>query len=199
MIRKPIFVLAGPTLSGKTTLLDYIVQLKKAEKVVTITTRPMRPGEVDGIDYMFIANEQFLAMRNAGEIIASRSYVVEGGAVWYYGIEAASLDEYKNPIVITDLEGIKDLMNEFGAKNVYVFSLEIQEETQMKRLEKRAEANRGEQLRRVYADQTAFAKIKNWSDLTLQAEDDLHENAVKIINVMTRLTDRHNQGIRVLN
>lgn len=199
MIRKPIFVLAGPTLSGKTTLLDYIVQLKKAEKVVTITTRPMRPGEVDGIDYMFITNEQFLAMRNAGEIIASRSYVVANGEIWYYGIEAASLDEYKNPIVITDLEGIKDLMSEFGAKNVYVFSLEIQEETQMKRLEKRAEANKSEQLRRVYADKDAFAKIKNWSDLTLQAEGDLHENAVEIINVMGKLTDRHNQGIRVLN
>lgn len=198
-MKKPIFVLVGPTLSGKTTLLDYIVQLKKAEKVVTITTRPMRPGEIDGKDYFFIKYEQFVAMKMDNKIIASRSYVVENGDIWCYGIEAESLAEYENPIVITDPEGIKGIMTEYGAKNVFVISLEVKEETQMERLEKRKEDNRGEQLRRIYADQIAFEKIENWADLTLQAEDDLHENAVAIINAMERMTTQHKQGIKELN
>lgn len=56
-LTKPIFVLAGKTLSGKTTLLNYLLDYcrktdhNRVHKVVTITTRPKRPGEIDGQDY----------------------------------------------------------------------------------------------------------------------------------------------------
>ncbi len=55
-----LLILAGPAGSGKTTLCDRLVaENPKIERVVTCTTRSPREGEVDGIDYHFLTNEQF--------------------------------------------------------------------------------------------------------------------------------------------
>ena len=55
-----LMIIAGPAGSGKTTLAGRIVaEVTGAEKVVTATTRPARPGEVDGRDYHFLSEEQF--------------------------------------------------------------------------------------------------------------------------------------------
>lgn len=57
----PVFLLlAGPAGSGKTTLCERLVaERPDIEKVVTATTRPMRPGEIDGVHYHFLSVAQF--------------------------------------------------------------------------------------------------------------------------------------------
>ena len=53
-------IIAGPAGSGKTTLCERLIQeYSSIERVVTCTTRPPRPGEVDGEDYHFFSNEAF--------------------------------------------------------------------------------------------------------------------------------------------
>ena len=55
-----LMIVAGPAGTGKTTLAERLVsEMKGVEKVVTSTTRPARPGEVDGLDYHFFTEEQF--------------------------------------------------------------------------------------------------------------------------------------------
>lgn len=56
-----LFILSGPTASGKTTLAQNILQLSALHihKVITTTTRPPRPTEVDGKDYHFISDATF--------------------------------------------------------------------------------------------------------------------------------------------
>jgi len=65
-----LLVLAGPAGSGKSTLCDRMVaEVPGFSRVVTTTTRPPRPGEVDGIHYHFLTPAQFDAKVAAGEFL----------------------------------------------------------------------------------------------------------------------------------
>ena len=65
-----LMIIAGPAGTGKTTLAARIVaEVSGVEKVITVTTRPSRPGEVDGKDYHFFTEEQFDRSLAQGEFL----------------------------------------------------------------------------------------------------------------------------------
>jgi guanylate kinase len=68
---KPILLLiSAPSGAGKTTLGDGLLrQNPSLRRVITCTTRAPRPGEVDGVDYHFLAQEDFAARMEAGEFL----------------------------------------------------------------------------------------------------------------------------------
>jgi len=58
-----LFIVAAPSGGGKTTLVKHLSQsMENIEISISHTTRPMRPGERDGVDYHFINDEQFHSM-----------------------------------------------------------------------------------------------------------------------------------------
>lgn len=60
-----LFVLSGPSGVGKDAVLSRMKQLgRNFHYVVTATTRPIRPGERDGVDYIFTGRENFHQMIN---------------------------------------------------------------------------------------------------------------------------------------
>lgn len=66
----PVTVLAGPTAVGKGTVAAYIREHYPEIKLsVSATTRPARPGEIDGVHYFFVSDEQFDRMLAAGEML----------------------------------------------------------------------------------------------------------------------------------
>lgn len=65
-----MFVLSSPSGAGKTTLSRLLIeQVQGLTLSVSATTRPMRPGEVDGRDYRFVDNEAFEQMVQRGELL----------------------------------------------------------------------------------------------------------------------------------
>ena len=67
-----IFVLSAPSGAGKSTLAQAVIAATpELVRSVTYTTRPPRPGEVDGGDYHFISHEAFLQRLGAGEMLES--------------------------------------------------------------------------------------------------------------------------------
>jgi len=65
-----LVVLAGPAGVGKSTLCDRLVaEVPLFERVITATTRPPRPNEIDGRDYHFLTPAQFDAKLAAGEFL----------------------------------------------------------------------------------------------------------------------------------
>src|ERR1700738_3249828 len=65
-----MFVLSSPSGAGKTTLSRMLVAEKPALQMsVSATTRPKRPGEVDGKDYYFVDQDRFNAMVAKGELL----------------------------------------------------------------------------------------------------------------------------------
>jgi guanylate kinase len=67
-----MFVLSSPSGAGKTTLSRLLIQQMPGLKMsVSATTRPMRPGEVDGRDYHFIDKAKFDLMSKGNELLES--------------------------------------------------------------------------------------------------------------------------------
>ena len=67
-----LVVLSGPSASGKGTLVAALRALDRPwHFAVTATTRPMRAGEVDGEDYIFLDADTFLRMRERDELLES--------------------------------------------------------------------------------------------------------------------------------
>jgi guanylate kinase len=65
-----MFVLSSPSGAGKTTLSRLLIERTPGLKMsVSATTRPMRPGEVEGRDYHFIDKARFEAMAGNGELL----------------------------------------------------------------------------------------------------------------------------------
>jgi guanylate kinase len=65
-----LIVLSGPSGVGKDAVRQRMRQRRLPfHFVVTVTTRPQRPGEVDGQDYFFVSREQFESMIARGELI----------------------------------------------------------------------------------------------------------------------------------
>src|ERR1700709_821430 len=65
-----MFVLSSPSGAGKTTLSRLLIDKMPGLKMsVSATTRPMRPGEVDGRDYFFVDKSRFETMTRDGELL----------------------------------------------------------------------------------------------------------------------------------
>lgn len=63
-------ILTGPSGVGKTTVVDALLRLFPSScRVVTMTTRSPRPGEVDGRDFHFLSRPEFERLRDAGEFL----------------------------------------------------------------------------------------------------------------------------------
>jgi len=63
-----LIIVSGPSGTGKTTLAHQVCDRGEAVFSVSCTTRPPRPGEVDGRDYFFLTEENFLARVAGGEL-----------------------------------------------------------------------------------------------------------------------------------
>jgi guanylate kinase len=65
-----LVILSGPSGVGKDTVLDaWRARNPRVRRVVAYTTRPMRPGEVDGVDYNFVSVDRFREMAAEGAFL----------------------------------------------------------------------------------------------------------------------------------
>ena len=78
-----LVVVSGPSGAGKTTVMRRVFEECPLPLVASVsaTTRPPRPGEVDGVDYRFLSHEEFELRRKRGEFI--ECFEVFGGGHWY--------------------------------------------------------------------------------------------------------------------
>lgn len=78
-----VVVVSGPSGVGKTTVVRHLVATcpLPLKQSVSATTRPPRPGEVDGVDYHFLSHEEFVRRRLAGEFL--ECFEVYGAGYWY--------------------------------------------------------------------------------------------------------------------
>src|SRR5256885_6328768 len=64
-----LFVISAPSGAGKTTLVDALRKTSEFVYSVSCTTRPARAGEVEGEDYRFLSEEEFIARARSGEFL----------------------------------------------------------------------------------------------------------------------------------
>ena len=153
----------GKTASGKDTILNEIVKLGYC-KLVTYTTRPIRPGEVNGINYHFISTDDFQIKNKNGFFAETTSYKVASGETWYYG--SAIKDYDKDSVMIVNPDGIKKI-RKINSLNPIVFYIQADEDVIKERLRKRGD-NPKEAERRIEADKKDFFCVEKYADYNIK-------------------------------
>lgn len=154
-----MILLIGKTCSGKDTILNEIVKLGY-KKIVTYTTRPIRPGEVDGVNYHYISRDDFLIKEANGFFAETTCYNVATGDTWYYG--SATEDYDKDKVMIVNPDGIKQI-SKIMSLNPVVFYIQTNESVTRQRLLKRGD-NPKESDRRIESDNKDFFGIEKYVD-----------------------------------
>ena len=67
-------MVSGPSGAGKSSVVAGLAERLPFHFSVSMTTRPPRPGEVDGTDYLFVSRAGFLTARDAGELLEWAEY-----------------------------------------------------------------------------------------------------------------------------
>ena len=99
-----MLVILGESASGKTTLLKMFIEANpKYHKVVTYTTRPMRDGEVDGVDYHFVTQAVFDTLVESNFFVEHAKY-----RDWCYGTAKKDC-EGENVVAILTPAGLRAL------------------------------------------------------------------------------------------
>jgi guanylate kinase len=163
--RSVLMLIAGPAGSGKTTLSERLVATRpEFERVITATTRPMRPGEVDGVHYHFLTDAEFDARVARGEFLEWAT--VHGRDRRYGTLRRAVLEPLaagRNLVLNVDVQGVRSFRTaaqtepQLRAALVTVFVIPASLDQLRARLRQRGQDSAEEIERRM---QTAAAEIR---------------------------------------
>jgi guanylate kinase len=140
-------IIVGPGGAGKDYLAKQLME-RGYHRAVSCTTRPMRPNEVDGVDYHFITDREFRRMIHENKF---REWYSFGDQNWLYGTTEESFQSAN--LFIMSPPVLKTIGTEVLESSIIVF-LDIPEDKRKARLEARADADSVE--RRLYADAEDF-------------------------------------------
>lgn len=160
-----IFYLMGKSSSGKDTLYKKILEDERVslKTIVPYTTRPIREGEEEGVEYHFVTKEQLEEIQASGNVIELRTYETCHGLWHYFTVDDGQIDLSKEDyLIIGTLESYEKTRDYFGQKNVIAIMIELDDGLRLHRAierEHKQENPKYEELcRRFLADSRDFSK-----------------------------------------
>jgi guanylate kinase len=145
-----LFVVAAPSGAGKTTLTRALLEREPAIRLsVSYTTRPPRPGEIDGVDYHFVTPERFRALQSTGEFLEHA--LVHGN--WYATSATwlkAQVESGQDVLLEIDWQGALQV-RKLVPESVHIFILPPSLASLEERLVRRGQDDEGTIARRVSA------------------------------------------------
>lgn len=153
-----IIAICGKAGAGKDTLLRKIMQIENTKmflhEIVSCTTRPPREGEVDGVNYHFMTNEEFAQKILKGEMLEATIF-----NDWCYGTALQSLDVNKVNIGVFNPEGIETLLQDFRI-NLRAYYVDVPgKERLIRQLNREESPDVDEIIRRYKADEEDFMDL----------------------------------------
>lgn len=176
-----MLILIGPSASGKTESAKIMINRYPISRVVTCTTRPKRLNEIDGFDYHFLSEEEFLVKKKQGYFIETTEY-----NQYYYGTPRNELGDDK--FIILEPKGLESFLK-LNIDLVAIF-LNTYEETRIERMKQRKDKIKNIRSR-IKEDKKEFNidaikgldLVINTTDLSLsRVADMIYKNYIDILN-----------------
>ena len=177
-----MLVLSSPSGAGKTTISRNLLKRdRNLTMSVSVTTRPKRPGEVEGQDYFFIDKTEFNLMVNRGELL---EYAKVFGH--YYGTPRVPVEKAlgsgRDVLFDIDWQGTQQLKASARADLVSVFILPPSTAELEKRLKTRAQDSA-----KVVAERMAKAadEMSHWAEYDyIIVNRDVQESVVRVEGIL---------------
>lgn len=160
-----LFCVMGKSSSGKDTLYQMIQTELQFDVIVPYTTRPIREGETEGVEYHFVTEQRVAELEAAGKIIEIRAYDTVHGIWKYMTVDDEQIDfAKKNYLMIGTLEAYQKLKAYYGEKHLVPIYIEVEDGVRLQRAlnrERQQEQPKYAELcRRFLADEVDFSEEK---------------------------------------
>ncbi len=162
-----IYCIMGKSSTGKDTLFKKILgdECLALKTIVPYTTRPMRAGEQNGVEYFFCDEEKVEQLEREGRIIELRAYDTVHGIWKYFTVNDDQIDlKNQDYLIIGTLESYLKIRDCFGKDKVVPIYIEVEDGERLSRAlcrERMQENPKYEELcRRFLADSKDFSEEK---------------------------------------
>jgi guanylate kinase len=136
--RGMLIVLTGPSGVGKDTVLRELFNLDPSlDYCVSYTTRPPRPGEIDGVSYWFVDEPTFRAMIDRDEFFEWSTVYGELKGRTFESVNKA-IASGRDTVIKIDVQGAEKIRGRLGEAAMYIFLLPPSAEALEQRLVERA-------------------------------------------------------------
>ena len=190
-MQNKIIIISSPSGAGKTTICNYLLKsFKNIEISISCTTRPQRKTEINGQDYFFLSNNDFIKLK-------TKKYFIETAKVfdYYYGSPSKNIKKaFKNNKHILfdiDWQGAKKLRQNFDQSNIIdFFILPPNKKELKKRLKKRGRDNNQEIKKRLLLAVSEISHYKEYKYVLVNDKiTNTVNNLIKIINYSLFIDD----------
>lgn len=162
-----IFYLMGKSSSGKDTIYKALLSNKELnlKKIIPYTTRPIRDGEQDGVEYFFTNEEGLAELVQKKAVIEQRAYNTFYGVWKYFTVFDKQIDlVHNNYLIIGTPESFAATKDYFGNDKVVPILIELDDGIRLQRAIDREKSQPSpkyeEMCRRFLADVTDFCEEK---------------------------------------
>jgi len=195
-----LFIISGPSGAGKGTLARRLVgAIDEVVLSVSCTTRPPRPREVEGVDYFFISEDEFINRIESGDFLECAKVHEK----WMYGTPASfvqmNLEAGRVVVLEIDVQGFREVMD-VNIDKVSAFVTPSNPEELVRRIKKRAPISDEELGRRMRVANEEYEYIPLFDYLIIN--DDLERAIDELTGIaraeMSRVLRRNNEIKNIL-
>lgn len=168
-----IYYMMGKSSSGKDTLFKEVKKALPWLQTITLyTTRPIRQGERDGVEYFFVSEDTLNAYENQGKVIEQRAYDTVHGIWKYATVDDGQINlDTSDYLVIGTLKSYERMQKFYGPDKLVPIYIEVEDGERLARAlarEREQETPKYAELcRRFLADTKDFAE-ENLKSLGIQ-------------------------------
>ena len=160
-----IYCMMGKSSTGKDTLYKRIFENKELQlkTVIPYTTRPIREGETDGVEYFFCDADKVRELEAAGKVVERRDYNTIHGIWTYFTVDDGQIDLVNyDYLIIGTLESYHKIRDYYGKEYVIPIYIEVEDGERLQRALNREKEQKSpkyeEMCRRFLADAKDFSE-----------------------------------------
>ena len=159
-----IYYMMGKSASGKDTLFKEVKQALPELRTITLyTTRPIREGEREGVEYFFVDDAALEYYEKQGKVVEQRAYNTVCGLWRYATVDDGQVDlDRADYLVIGTLESYEKTRGFYGEENLVPLYVEVEDGERLQRALAREQEQRepkyAEMCRRFLADEKDFSE-----------------------------------------
>ena len=199
-----IFIIIGKSATGKDTIYKQLLKQEdiNLKTVVMYTTRPIRKGETEGVEYHFVDEKTLQELKNQKRVIEHRSYNTVHGIWHYFTVNDGQIDlDHNDYLMIGTLETYEQICEYFGRDKVEPIYLEAPDDVRLLRSiareQKQEQPKYAEVCRRYLADEEDFSedKLKQNSIIKRYQNINMEECLSEVIHDIKNLTVNSNNSV----